>query len=176
MNTFLLVISFILHAISFLIIVLLFYKLEQTKSIERKQEAMMKDMENLLSSYVMEMKEENETFLRMVSQENHQNANNYLQSAKPPIVQEQETVLSKIDQTEQQLSNEVLQDLLPKYEQEANTLLQAVQESKEIDRINKLPIQEQAKILHNQGLSIEEIAKKLSKGKTEIELYLKFYS
>lgn len=67
MNTFLLIVSFILHAIAFFVIILLYYRLEQTRGIERKQANLLKDMEDVLSAYIVEMKEENELFLKKVT-------------------------------------------------------------------------------------------------------------
>lgn len=196
MSTFLLVISFILHIISFLIIILLYFRIEKMRDVERKQASIMKDMEEVLSSYILEMKEENEKFLLEVQGSADKSK---VVTKKSPIDKPKKTapkqrgVPAKIDTVEDQLTDEDLMQLLPTFN-EAEKLETKHQikkptikkepkkeEKKLIDEPNEppfesLPIGTQVKILSEEGLSVEEIAKKLNKGRTEIELFLKFNS
>jgi hypothetical protein len=182
MNTFLYIISFILHAISFFIIILLYYRLEQTRDIERKQTAMLKDMEDVLSAYIIEMKEENELFLHKVRQENQS-------QIQKQIVPDENTPLSRgisnqssINTVEPELSEQDLSSLLPSYDDPVDTkiireqmeVMEHISKKEEENHMQLLPIGQQIKLLHNKGLAVEEIAKRLKKGKTEIELFLKF--
>jgi hypothetical protein len=180
MTTFLIIISFILHAISFLIIILLFYRLERTKDLEKKQSSTIKEMENLLSSYILEMKEENVAFLEKVNKERNNQSLKGLSNKKGSSAGERTNltiVPEKFDKQEEPLSNEAFNDLLPGYGLE-EPLPTSTKANKSNDTVNfeSLSLKDQVKLLYNQGSSIEEIARRLSKGKTEIELLLKFYS
>jgi hypothetical protein len=147
------------------------------RDIERKQATIMKDMEEILSSYVLEMKEENEQFLEKVKKGGAVKV-----ISKPPArIQEKKIKDSKstssINTVEPQLTDDDLAVLLPKYEKE---IMDDRTEDREENQVieekphTPLSIGEQAKQLYESGLSIEEIAKKLNKGKTEIELFIKF--
>jgi hypothetical protein len=175
MNTFLLIVSFVLHAISFLIIILLYYRLEQTREIERKQGNLLKDMEDVLSSYILEMKEENELFLKKVKHDYKPMNSKKPSSEEEPIRTEKLAPIS-INTVEPQLSDEDLLSLLPKFDEDLKTYDSTIlsnQEEEETE-FEKLPLGQQVKRLHNKGLSVEEIAKHMNKGVTEIELFLKF--
>lgn len=203
MSTFLLVISFILHVISFLIIILLYFRIEKMRDIERKQASIMKDMEDVLSSYILEMKEENEKFLLEVqgNVDKSKMVTKKSPNDKPKkTAPKQRGVPAKIDTVEDQLTDEDLMQLLPTFnedkelktkdqnklnnrdinkptiEKEPKKEEKMVKEESKEPPFESLPIGTQVKILSEEGLSVEEIAKKLSKGRTEIELFLKFNS
>jgi hypothetical protein len=173
MITFLLIISFILHAISFLSIILFYFRLERMRDIERKQATIMKDMEDLLSSYVLEMKEENGRLLEYVKKGR---SNQLATSSLPSVKQRNNTPEFKeaINTVEAQLTEEDLAAILPRYDEEFEVNIIEDNKERKEQSFEILPISEQAKLLHENGLSIEEIAKKLNKGKTEIELFIKF--
>ncbi|WP_456275471.1 hypothetical protein [Bacillus sp. AK128] len=172
MNTFLLIISFILHAISFFIIILMYYRLEQTREIERKQGNLLKDMEDVLSSYILEMKEENEIFLQKVKNDNPTLKSSESKAKKN--VKKDPVIQSTINTIESQISNEDLSVLLPNYGEEIEQPVSIKKTQQKDENIQSLPIGQQAKLLHKKGLTVEEIAKQLDKGVTEIELFLKF--
>ncbi|MBM7659335.1 hypothetical protein JOC85_000102 [Bacillus mesophilus] len=174
MNTFLLIVSFVLHAVSFLIIILLYYRLEQTREIERKQGNLLKDMEDVLSSYIMEMKEENELFLKKVKHD--YKPMNTKPSTEKETTKKEKLASISINTIEPQLSDEDLLSLLPKFDEDLKTFdsSKGSKQEKEEKEFELLPLGQQAKKLHNKGLSVEEIAKQLNKGVTEIELFLKF--
>jgi hypothetical protein len=182
MNTFIYIISFILHAISFFIIILLYYRLEQTRDIERKQATMLKDMEEVLSAYIIEMKEENERFLDKVRQEDQPEKQKQIDPNGVTPHRRGSGSQSSIDTVEPDLTEQDLSSLLPSYDdlgvtkkmREQTDLPKDVSIKEEENHLQLLPIGQQAKLLHNKGLTVEEIAKKLKKGKTEIELFLKF--
>ncbi|MBM6618417.1 hypothetical protein [Bacillus suaedaesalsae] len=204
MSTFLLVVSFILHVISFLSIVLLYFRIEKMRDIERKQASIMKDMEDILSSYILEMKEENEKFIQEVKTNNDKPKKSTKKTpaekskkASPKI----EVAQAKIDTIEDEISNEDLMELLPTFKREVKTKPQQPhimkdneitndttdkKESKTVEEkikekeepkeppFESLPLNVQVQLLSKEGLTVEEIAKRLNKGKTEIELFLKF--
>jgi uncharacterized protein YoxC len=173
MYTFLFIISFILHAISFWIIILMYYRLEQTKEIERKQVNLLKDMEDVLTSYVLEMKEENELFLAKVNKD-YQPLRGKSALKETVNKSEDDVAHISINTIETKLTDEDLSSLLPKYEEEGKKPNSPRQTNQVEENLKELSIGQQVKRLHKQGLNVEEIAKQLNKGITEIELFLKF--
>lgn len=174
MNTFLLVVSFILHAIAFFVIILLYYRLEQTREIERKQANLLKDMEDVLSAYVVEMKEENELFLKKIISNSMPTRDSKGSGEKKEKAKQEQVSYATINTIESQLTEDDLSALLPKYEEVEVKLKTKSTKETEDELFQQLPLRQQAKTLHNQGMPVEEIAKKLGKGVTEIELFLKF--
>ncbi len=181
MATLLWIISFILHGISFLIMVLLYFRLEQTKDIERNQATILKDMEDLLSAYITEIKDENEAFLDKAKQDQEQVRHADIQ-IKNDVSVKSTNIQPRINTVEDQLTDHDLASLLPSYDDLVDEkIVTRKKESITLDsmpdiknNIEPLSIGQQARLLHNSGLSVEEIAKKFNKGKTEIELFLKF--
>ena len=174
-------------------------KLAKFKDLERKQERLMREMDDTISVYLAEMKDENN---RLISE---------LQVVpKPqsivvpqPIEQAGEIGMQHRAQEKQQVKTEIsakdisLQGfeveprvLVPKKtaanaysrQQHApnNTInqdttvatLDVVSKEKQKERT----FEEQVTQLSKEGKTVEEIAKQLQKGKTEIELLLKFHS
>lgn len=154
MTAFLLTISFVLHALSLFIIILLYLQLTKIKEVEKRQAQMIEEMEQTVSAYFIEWKEENERFLQTLSKT--------LQ--RRPSVKKEEKTEVPLEQKESEWSP-----------------LAHVDEMKDTVEIRAsrpkpapLSLAEQAAKLYEEGKTIEEIAKTLKKGKTEIELLLKF--
>ncbi len=201
MTTFLLLISLLLNGIAIFSIILLFTRQNRFFVVEKKQEKMIKEMEELISSYLYEMREENEAFLSKFQAAGRPN----LRAADP-------TALVIKTSTVEKSSKKLKMDKGPAsdWKEEATgafkkQAVKAYQKTSGKEEASKEIISEQASvnsmdtiakvngdsqtspeeiyrdlflnqvmILQNQGLSIAEIAKKLNKGKTEIELLLKF--
>ena len=149
-----LVFLFILQIISFYFIALLYTKLSKFQDLERKQESLMNEMENSFSAYIAEMKDENDRLLAELGKETNS------QSPKRTIdVQSNHEAKQPIPKTfvSKQLA--------------ASTYTQMKQTPKMTE-----PESTQEKVLYYQdkGMSIDEIAKFLQIGKTEVELFLKF--
>ena len=154
-----------------------------------------KEMEDLMTTYLLQMKEENEQFIKSVK--GLKKDKNDLQSTSvkfPPI--KLEHVEEKSLQSEQLDSPENFTSLIGKTI--GNQAVKAYQRQnqhteKEIKEIERVPLEKSETnpepqissnnqidgdlVLHlqKQGCSLETIAKKLNRGKTEIELYLKFH-
>ncbi|THE14496.1 hypothetical protein E1I69_04280 [Bacillus timonensis] len=166
MTTILFILSFALLAVAFFLIILLYLKITQLKDVEMKQERLLKEFENVITSYVMEIKEENEVFLNRIKDMNHE--------------QKEESQKESIHIREPELTTDDLQDLLPSYSdrEEAGKVNLVENEIKQETHGNnensKDTIVRDIEHLLKLGLSYEEIAKKLNKGKTEIELLHKF--
>jgi hypothetical protein len=154
MIAFLLVISFILHALSLFVIILLYLQLSKVKETEKRQQQMAEEMEQTFSAYLLEWKEENERFLKELSDmlTNRTRAD----GEQPP---------SKVNATSTK------EEALPNYFPNIDDVKDIVD-----IRHQAMPpsLVDEAWKLFEQGKTIEEIAKILKKGKTEIELLLKF--
>ncbi|PDM41290.1 hypothetical protein CN643_13285 [Parageobacillus yumthangensis] len=153
MIAFLLVVSFILHALSLFVIILLYLQLSKVKETEKRQQQMAEEMEQTFSAYLLEWKEENERFLKELS-DMLTNRTKADRKQSPP----------KADATSTK------EEALPNYFPNVDDVKDIVD-----IRHQAMPsLVEEAWQLFEQGKTIEEIAKILKKGKTEIELLLKF--
>lgn len=178
MTSFLLTISFILHFIMILIALFLIGHIRQLKQNESKIKSDKREIEELLSSYLMELQEENEKFLNIInkSEQNNKkvknqpiNSNNGV-AYNPPMQTQQS--LHKMEEKKKEDNNASSESKLNDKSKESNREYVPPDPEPDVDYVQS----EEAQIfsLHNQGYSSEEIAKKLNKGKTEIELLLKF--
>jgi hypothetical protein len=175
MTTFLFIISFLLNIISLLAIIILYTRQNRFIDLEKRQGKMLRDMEETISTYLIEMKEENEAFISSLNK-------------------------SKNEHSDPKNNTEIQQKSASKYEDEglgspANKRLNAykaykkpaasVQRNDDGEGWSPL-VPDESRVdeekslvnkvitLQQKGLSIEEIAKSMGKGKTEIELLLKF--
>ncbi|OXB94532.1 hypothetical protein [Parageobacillus galactosidasius] len=154
MIAFLLVVSFILHALSLFVIILLYLQLSKVKETEKRQQQMAEEMEQTFSAYLLEWKEENERFLKELTDmlTNRTKADRKQSSSKADATSTKE-------------------EALPNYFPNVDDVKDIVD-----IRHQAMPsLVEEAWQLFEQGKTIEEIAKILKKGKTEIELLLKFH-
>lgn len=150
------IVNFALILLAIFFIILLFIKLSKVQQLEQEYRTLIQEAEDTITSYVLELKEENSTFLQKLS----------YQKPSESRVDKQEC----IDTREEDLTEGDLRDLLTQEkvrEDEMGTLV----EEKPFEEWN---YKDQVKHLCEQGLSSTEIAKKLNKGKTEIELLMKF--
>lgn len=152
MYPFLLVISFILHLFAFFWIFLLSMRLKRANEIEKRQAEIQKEIEDLFQSYLFEMKEENEKLLKLIAKPTKPVNKNPIDNRGKATQQIYQTQMEKPKPKPKEYTPPV-----PNVEDRFETSLN----SKVI-------------LLHEQGLKAEEIAQKLNKGKTEIELILKF--
>ncbi len=213
LNAFLLFISFVLNIIALLAIVLLYMRQNRLIQVEKKQGKMLEEMEDVISTYLLEMKEENEIFIKKVekiykSGQSQKTENiNIDRANKNNVMNEYKHDDETVDQDQQTSSVEYKDEYSPKVLPSLNRLnatkaysqgfsnninikeesekeatnLQKVQDNldekgteHDTDKVEKDPFIRQVLFLKRKGLSDEQIAKALGKGKTEIELLLKF--
>ncbi|MCA1030099.1 hypothetical protein LCL95_03490 [Bacillus timonensis] len=190
MNTVFTFLSITLNLIALLLIIILFLKFSRLREIEKKQTNIVNEIENLFTSYVLEMKEENERLVSIVNEMNKETIktkkDRQIHHDKDMEVKNdnQETYqMKKIDIVETNSSDD-FRSMLPKYDREQDKEV-PITNSKPIHTSSKINISQkddlymqslsaQIQLLQKQGDTIEEIAKKLKKGKTEIELLMKF--
>lgn len=226
MSSFLLLFSFILNGIALLAIIILYLRQNRLLETEEKLNHTFKETETLISSYLFEMKEENEAFMdrfhKMIEEESSKKQTSF---TEPSSHDDQEEVLFFQHNNEQtdhnklpniehtsrlqaintykKLSNQATKSNIslnkqPKSRQtdepnhsserfineqkekqtEEQTIKttetkQAFQQLQQALEKKETTVYDEIILLQQSGLSIEEIAKKLNRGKTEVELILK---
>ncbi|WP_100330937.1 DUF6115 domain-containing protein [Bacillus xiapuensis] len=171
MMTAFILISFLLHAVSLFAVILLFTRQNRLIEVKKQQQKIAKDMEEMMEAYLIEMKEENEKFIRELSEPVKE---------PPPAPSDKQT--AKAEGAKGTSPNLAL--TLPSLQRaraangykSISSQEQAVEEETEEASASPDNIESRIFQLRNQGMSNEEIAKKLNKGKTEIELALKFFN
>ncbi|MET3318411.1 UNVERIFIED_ORG: hypothetical protein ABIC97_001504 [Peribacillus simplex] len=198
---------FLLNMLTIFAVVVLYLRQNRLTKLEKDQKAIISEMEELLSGYLMEMKEDNETLVKTFT--------NSVALKPKGEHEEQERAVVKNSTRDNEIKRE--KKMLPDYKEgrHMGTKKQAAEAYKKQpednekhrfplkseDRLNlsseapslsnqeyekefsgmlqvglnELSLNEQVEYLADQGHSIEKIAKKLNRGKTEIELLLKFH-
>jgi hypothetical protein len=192
MINFLLSLSLILNIVALFCIVILYLRQNRLLEVENKQEKLIKEMEEVISSYLIEMTEENEKFIDRVRG-----------LISKPIIKQKESPLGIHSDTERPLQEKDQDQKNPVERQpfKKGTVFQAAQAYKNTlsleksvgaplftelqqefeheekgpneQSLNSETLFDQALLLKKQGLTTEDIARRLNKGKTEIELLLK---
>lgn len=146
---------FILQLVSLYLIAMLYTKLGKFNELKKQQDMMMREMEDAVGAYLVEIKDENDRLLSELS-----------------------TLKSSKNQSTQ--NPDIQTEVEPPSKLKAN---RAVPMSKAVNTYKQLaanPIEqskeEKALELSKSGYSIDEVAKHLNMGKTEVELLLKFRS
>ncbi|SDL73359.1 DUF6115 domain-containing protein [Sediminibacillus halophilus] len=167
MLTFLLFISLLLHIFTFIAIRLLFQKLQQSGNGGQVKTDSLQQSEEMLSAFLHEIREENDRLLKELDDHS-----------------------SKNKQTAQKNSNEgggsafVKAEQTPPYKQSyrkhhTSGKAEDSEYVPPIPEVQQDTVEESvtAKVysLYDQGYTVDEIAKKLDKGKTEVELMVKFH-
>lgn len=140
MVSFLIIISFLLHFITFTAIYMLFQQLKNAK----KQD--MNEIMELFDTYLQEVKDENNR-LQQVLRDHNQRSDNMYQQVKP---------------TKQ-----------PEIEMDEFEQLQAIPIPDAVGDTVTASLESRVLQMHNQGLPIDEIARNLNCGKTEVEIIIK---
>lgn len=163
MIVFFLIISLILNILAITAILLLYLRQNRFVSLEKEQKNNIEQMDQLLAIYITEIREENEAFLKQVQQRN---------------------ILSLVNDESNVQNEPNPQELNKRYpattaKKKAASIYQANQANKDthIDRQkekNEATTHSSIQDLYHQGHSVDEIAKRMNKGKKEVELLLKF--
>lgn len=161
MTPFVIAVSIILNLVTIFWLIVLTLRVNRTKQIEKEYRILHKEIEGLFSSYLTEMREENEHLLEMLKKQN----------VKEKTPKEKQT------NQDERKSDQSIQDT--KHKNQPEGLEEVKYPSYRPPHVNgeDLYVQSltaQAFLLQKQGHDIAEIAQKLNKGRTEIELLLKF--
>ncbi|TKC18682.1 hypothetical protein [Robertmurraya kyonggiensis] len=183
--TILIIFSIVLNVVALFCIAILYLRQNRLLEVEKKQEKLIKEMEEVISSYLMEMTEENERFINKVRE----------MTAKPttsnePIREALKKEDVKLERTSPRKGN--VYQAVQAYKKTPSSN-ETINQEEELEHKTPPAPQEpvnqendnnstdlysqsfyyQALLLKKQGLSIEDIARRLNKGKTEIELLFK---
>ncbi|MCA1062398.1 hypothetical protein QTG56_18035 [Rossellomorea sp. AcN35-11] len=165
MVTFLLFISFLLNVVSLLSIVILYVRQNRLQSLELEQKKMIGEMEDVISSYVIEMKEENDEFIR-----------NFKKHAESQMTVSELAGDAELPRPvhNHKPSGKAFMHASKAYEQSKMGREGEMSEEMQTAETSEDPVVHKILLLKQEGLTIEEIAHSVGKGKTEIELLLKF--
>lgn len=198
MTTILIAVLFFLQLLSFYFLIILNTKLAKFKDLEKKQERLMREMDDTISVYLAEMKDENDRLIQELQgvsmsatktnavKQVEQIAGQKEQEQSPSLTEEKSTVdgSNSVDHEpriyvpKNIVANAYSRQQQPGVKTEAKVVHSAEQlkEARRKDEVKPLTIEQQAIELAKQGKTSEEIAKQLQRGKTEIELLLKFHN
>jgi len=208
MSAFFIFLLFVLNIFTIFAIIVLYLRQNRLSMLEKDQKAVIGEMEQLLSGYLLEMKEDNETLVKAINNSVAMNPEHGQKGQERGSIKE-----TKEEKQEIQEQNILLEykagcraaakkqainayKIMPE-ENEANVLPVKVEDKLELASsatspqnqgkpaakelsdmlqasLNERSLNEKVDMLADQGHSIEEIAKKLGRGQTEIELLLKF--
>jgi len=184
--------------ISFYFIVILNTKISKFKDLEKRQDQLIREMDDAISLYLVEMKEENDRLIQELSSiKQAEFEKNGLKTKNMAMMNEELSTNSsakndepkKLEPTEEVKISP--KSIVPKtmvtnaYKQhkqvnEVQQTAQVIKDEKGEDKNNTtptlLPFEQKVLNLHRQGKKVDEIAKIMQKGKTEIELLLKFHA
>lgn len=165
MTTIFLVFLFIIQIISFYFLALLYTKVTNFDDLEKKQRKLMAEMDNSIGAYLSELKDENERLIEQLT----------VHVQQPAILKTAERAGQESAASEE--ARPVMRANMPKMP--VNLALKSYKAAGQGLEESMAPVEaEDARTqvirLHDAGQSIEKIAKQLGKGRTEIELILKF--
>lgn len=180
MITFLLILSIILNMLAFLFIALLYVRQNRFIHIEKQQKQVMEQMEEVISTFIAEVKEENDQFIQKFKKIEEKKIKKQKEEKQSEIAYKQPSKKNKSNLSKALLNKQMVKAYQstaknkknPKDDIEKN-LLELI-EPDAIEEKKEQTLLDQAVDLQKQGKKAEEIAKILNKGKTEIELLLKF--
>ena len=203
MTNIVLLVLFIAQLVSFAFIALLNTKIAKFKMIEQNQESLLREMEDTFSVYLIEMKEENDRLIEELKATKMVEAPIKKSEAPVTIVEKRfeedvHTLLNRSIRDEEVPKVPVMTQMeqvsepkriVPKsiatnaYKKNsapnssATMVAEKVAEAK-IEPVDEVlaTFEQQVVNFYKNGLSVEEIAKKTQKGKTEIELLIKFHA
>ncbi|MCM3709915.1 hypothetical protein [Sporosarcina luteola] len=170
MQTVFLLFLFILQMISFYFMALLYMKISKFNNLEKKQHKLMAEMDDAIVAYLSELKEENDRLINIIEKQQEDRS-----------LQETAREDRPIDDSIKSSEKKTIPIKTPGYPMKA-----ALKSYKTAPALNKDSLASQvteefeldprtlAIRMHDNGKPIEEIAKRLGKGKTEVELLLKF--
>ncbi|MEH6936991.1 hypothetical protein V7056_03905 [Bacillus sp. JJ664] len=184
--TVLIIFCFILFLLLCVWNIYLTMQLSKYKEIETSLFHIKQETEDVLYSFIEEWKEENEQFLNKLSN----NSNNNKQVQNAPTINRNESFVSKkqnlvkrfdfvekqteIDYKDLLLNESDQNDISGLIQNREKTVVESVKATEKLTPERpKNSLLDEIISMKNDGLTTDEIAKKLDKGRTEIELMLK---
>ncbi len=165
MNEFLLMFSLMLHGVTFIVVIYLYRQLKDQPHVDELEKTV-REVEDVFASYLLELKNENERLMNILK-ENGKNVK--VETSEPPPLNkfaEPTKTKEKRENENKQIENSPVETGLGDSYQPENI---------PVDETVELTLESRVLHLYKNGKTIEEIAKQLNKGKTEIELIIKFH-
>ncbi|WP_141395206.1 MULTISPECIES: DUF2802 domain-containing protein [Bacillus] len=159
---FFLTINLLLSLLAIFLFLIMYKKISKIQQLEEEYKALLKEAEDTISSYVYELKEENEHFIKEF--ERRKRSGDSIPNVSSQSINIVEEPLVKEDVNELLNEQEDINELISDHNEEVVPNLAQVEKSP----------YELALVLHESGVSTEQIAQRLNLGKTEVELLLKF--
>ncbi len=176
MITFLLVISFLLHFITLIAVVILSIRVSKTKELELKQEKVARQVEETFTAYLLEIKEENERLMNILEQngqtdvaEKNRSGSDITHPKSQVKSQEQESPGPIVKKEAFEAPNTA------SYQNEESQSSYDIPTEYNKEESYQPSVQSSVFQLYDQGYNTEQIAKRLDCGKTEVELMLKIH-
>lgn len=179
---------FLIQLITIFVIVILNSKLSKFHDLEKRQNELVNEMDNAISVYLMEMREENDRLINeLKKQPVPQKAVRSNTDKQHPADEQMEktTLKSQVQEPEMEPRKFIpVKQAAHAYKKQKNQHFDIVEESveaelfKDAEHVTSKPLtsEQQAVELYRNGKTIEEIAKIMQRGKTEIELLVKFHA
>lgn len=196
MSGFFIFILFLLNIGTILAVIVLYLRQNRIGKVENDLRRLSTEMEEMMTAYMMEIKEENDQLIGQLDKT--QLASENIEVKQTTILKAEEPVqVPKISSTKNIAMKAYNSQALQTHEKKEKDISTTQNDQFKIEDVpnKEQPIiseslqaslngqaapepslHEQVMALSLQGLSCEEIAKKLKRGKTEIELLLKFQS
>jgi len=161
MIPFLMTISFLIHALSLFALIILFQRQNKISESEKKIKRASKEMEDMMTSFLIDIKEENE---QLIAKLNKTESREKTDTFSPPLVPRKTAVKAYAGA-----------QAVPKEMKNSNTEVQPSKAATKTAAEAELSLAEKMYAMKQQGMEDEEIAKTLHIGVTEVKLALKFY-
>ncbi|PKR78648.1 hypothetical protein CEY16_02510 [Halalkalibacillus sediminis] len=170
MGNILVIFSLVLHGVSFIAIFWLYQKVQALSEGERQFDKRTQEVEDIFSSYLLEIKDENKKFTEQIKSVNGESSVNrkHTEHSLNKGKQKEESEI----QTNEYLAEEELPK--PAVNHPSNEHKYQPDQLAVEDKIEQPSFQSMVLQLYNSGHTVESIAKQLDRGKTEVELIVKF--
>jgi len=172
-TTILLLLSLLLHVVAFYFIIVLYVKYSNMKNLSDTQRQILEETENSMTSFLIDMKDENEKFINTLLRSSNERVSNPINEDSIELNQDSYSEREQKPKVPNKTEIEVSSNELPGHLSGIDDMEDIVEITQTSNK-NKLPFEIEALNLYKQGYTVEQIAKRLNKGKTEVELLLKF--
>ena len=187
------IVLFLLQFLTLSALVVLYLRLQKNEQLYEEQRELVEQFEMSMQLYLDEIKSENEQLLERLTERPHQQkeAENHSTPEMKPLVippMEDEFVATPQsyashlqarliqEQRKKMTALEELNETSPPVSQREEQVEPPIQKKGTVQEEEKEETyEEQVKRLYDEGESIEALAKRFDRGKTEIELLLKFH-
>lgn len=161
---------FVLQLGGFYMMALLYLRMSRLDKTEKNQQQLMKEMEDSLALYITEVKEENDRLIDQLTkiQENPQNNESKVEAMRSSLAQDAEVAATSVYFNPKPPTSKVLDSYRSQQQPSETSATKSRLEPKQETEF------ETVYRLYDEGLTLNEIASQLKKGKTEVELILKF--